>query len=184
MLKDTVKESAEVFRGITKKVTNKPAVDLASIDALHKLLALALDDFERVLADDRYVVDMDNWLGTSDLDGEPYPGGKCHACLAGSVMAVTLGRGAAEACFPQAYSQPIQRRLQALDALRCGDVRSADGLLHNWRIPPAGVDSDLCASLHWFSKLGDIWDARGRKEGRRLLAKLRLMQAELAEAGL
>ena len=52
---------------------------------LSALLALAIGDMERMLADSRYQPDSGEWH-------RPHgPTGRCHACLAGAVVAGTLG---------------------------------------------------------------------------------------------
>ena len=52
---------------------------------LSALLALAVGDMERMMEDDRYHPDSGEWH-------RPHaPTGRCHACLAGAVLAGTLG---------------------------------------------------------------------------------------------
>jgi hypothetical protein len=81
-----------------------------------KLLALALGDLEKCEQDDRYVIDMQTWHITH--------GDGCHVCLAGAVLAQSLG------CKPDEdpdfnddyYFEALQ--LYALNEFRNGNIHT------------------------------------------------------------
>lgn len=85
-------------------------------DKPSKLLMMALADLEKVEADPRYEVDMNTWHE---------PNGKCRVCLAGSVMACTLGAPIDECLFYDSINDDATPKLYALNMLRCGRVLSA-----------------------------------------------------------
>ena len=82
---------------------------------LHELLNLALDDLEKCEKDPDYLIDMGEWHF-------PY-GGKCFVCLAGAMMAKSLGTSPHYDGSPEDFENCSE--LQALDCLRCGDVEQA-----------------------------------------------------------
>lgn len=86
-----------------------PTKQFSEINTLHELLALALDDFEIILKDDRYQINMNVWYLAM-------PKQKCAVCLAGAVIANRFGGD---------DTYVIDPRLYALDMLRKGDVNSA-----------------------------------------------------------
>ncbi len=81
-----------------------------------KLINLALNDLERVEKDDRYIVDMEDWH-------VPEENGQCFVCLAGAVMAKTLGAPIDELTCPLYTSH--EKELEALDNFRCGWIETA-----------------------------------------------------------
>ena len=90
-------------------------------DTLHELLELALHDFDLVLEDPAYRISMGTW---HDL---PPAAGTCYVCLAGAVMAKSMGlprelRGSA---YLDGSPLDVHRKLVALDHLRTGDVGKA-----------------------------------------------------------
>lgn len=158
-------------------------VRLDRITKLHKLLALALDDFEQVLRDDRYVANMKSWH-------DPRGSGKCHVCLAGSVMAKSLGWDIGGYHTPGDAGERSADRLAALNALRCGSVDGAWRYLHSaGKVPPLAE----AISARWRARLcrvsqasegSSLASAQGRVRGRRLLKELRIMQQELEQENL
>ena len=76
------------------------------------LIRLALSDLRKVEKDPRYEVSMDSWH-------EPR-GGTCHACLAGSVMAMSLNADIGEPLSPPSFL--VSRKLSALDEFRTGSI--------------------------------------------------------------
>jgi hypothetical protein len=84
-----------------------------------QLIRIALHDLRRVEHDARYTVDMGTWHSSEDGDGT------CHVCLAGAVIAGILGHGPNEDVIPETVDRADALRLEALDALRCGDVTGA-----------------------------------------------------------
>ena len=105
-----------------------------------ELIRLAIADLEKVEKDSRYEVDMGTWHYGS--------GAKCFVCLAGSVMAGTLGTDASESLVPGYFSDDDRNRLHALNCFRAGDISYGLGLLGiyspAWRrtIWPYGEDPD------------------------------------------
>lgn len=165
----------EVDGIITRTGDNSSPVDLAKINTLHELLALALDDFEKVLGNDRYRVNMN----VAHLPR----GSRCSVCLAGALIANTLGRNPEEEVWldDEAFSREVVNRLEAIDHLRLGQIRFAKKLLNGGDFedqPGAKLESE------WLEVMWEVGRASGAEEGARLLSKLRLMQAELKEAGL
>jgi hypothetical protein len=82
------------------------------------LIELALADLEKAENSDRYVVDMTTWH-----DGDRYG---CAVCLAGSVMAFSLGFDSDLPAEPADIGGDDMRALYALDCLRTGQID--DGL--------------------------------------------------------
>lgn len=109
---------------------------------LSAVIRAALDDLAKVEADPRYVVDMNTWHG---------PGmGGCHVCLAGAVMAGSMGVPikqhisapiVAVAVSPKGMQGDVAdgalSRLMALDMVRSGDI--SDALIWIGATPPKGV---------------------------------------------
>lgn len=89
---------------------------LAHINTLHELLALALDDLAAIEKTPGFVVDMGLWVRRINTE--------CRVCLAGSVMVRGLG-ATGRSVYPSDFDEATERRLDALDDLRMGDVRPA-----------------------------------------------------------
>ena len=79
-----------------------------------ELIRLAIADLEKVEQDSRYDVDMSVWH-------EPC-GEVCEVCLAGAVMAGTLGADVGEYSTPDDFSEGIPYKLRALSYFRTGDI--------------------------------------------------------------
>ena len=56
--------------------------------------------------------------------------GLCEICLTGSVIAVTFGYSPNDSAQPCRFPSSIQWKLEALNAMRCGDWVHAYGLVH------------------------------------------------------
>ncbi len=172
-LKDTARENADIASA--EVAFAPPKVDLAKIDTLHELLALAIGDFEKVLADKRYVISMGEWH-------EPLDNGKCAVCLAGSVLAKSLRLPIREDYCERATGG-ITAQLDALDALRGGGVEAAWRILRDvWHgaTPLAIVQLDD----KWAYTIGqEERHATNRRAGRKLLTHLKRLQRDLADAG-
>ncbi|MEN2980899.1 hypothetical protein P7L78_22160 [Tistrella bauzanensis] len=96
-------------------------------------IRIALDDLARVEADDRYGIDMYQWHKPTD--------GGCVVCLAGAVMATSLGAPVRDFLVPGDFAnRQIKDRLIALDYIRGGLLSSAMGMFadinatgpHDW----------------------------------------------------
>ena len=85
-----------------------------------ELLRCALTDLMRCNNDPDYQVTMNGWH-IPFIHGED----KCGVCLAGAVMAQSLGANISRWMRPDNYKDEIDRRLVALDFLRLGLVGSA-----------------------------------------------------------
>lgn len=86
------------------------------------LIRLALDDLRKVERDERYGVYMGEWH-------VPRDSGTCEVCLAGAVMAMSLGANIQTYSMPsdfQEQDQATTERLLALNNFRSGHI--ADGL--------------------------------------------------------
>ena len=84
-------------------------------DKPSELIRLALADLRKCEADPRYVIDMAEWHRpvTSEL---------CSVCLAGSVMARSLGRDIWIDLVPSTFESDTRNKLHALDYFRSGHV--------------------------------------------------------------
>lgn len=119
------------------KVKKKPTVaqmrkQFESATKLHQILKIALHDLRAAEKSKKYVIDMYEWYA-------PAEGGKCQVCLAGSVMAGRYKSVCDKKLkeYPHGISPEVLRdydeataKLDALNALRCGDVGDAAHLLH------------------------------------------------------
>ena len=86
-------------------------------EKLSDLLQVALEDLRKAEASGQYRIDMLAWH--SPL------GEMCHVCLAGAVMAFSLGADITEALVPEDYNAHTGGQFLALNSLRRGDVDSA-----------------------------------------------------------
>ena len=172
MLKDLSREAEFAAEAEVPTVGEAAPVDLAKINTLHELLALALDDFEKVIADRRFMPNM-------NIYHAPGAAGACHVCLAGGVMAMSLGCGDRGMWTTHSFGGGVRERLLALDRLRRGSVDGALEVLGKRRSRRAET-----IARKWVVLLDQSSFAQGRRDSRRLLSKLRVMQRELAETGL
>lgn len=90
---------------------------------LSALIRVALADLKLCEKDDHYEIWMSDWHSPSTRTG------KCEVCLAGSVMAQTLGtprsKYTAPSYFSNSHSTYVQNKLYALNCLRTGEVATA-----------------------------------------------------------
>jgi hypothetical protein len=82
---------------------------------LSELIRLALTDLRKVERNKNYKVDMNTWHT---------PNGVCRVCLAGAVMAGTLGADPTTVAAPSYYGRD-SGKLAALDEVRCGYLEDA-----------------------------------------------------------
>jgi len=87
-------------------------------DKLSDTIDLALVDLVKAEKSPGYAVEMCEWHN-------PTVSGICEVCLAGSVMAFTLGVTKDDSCAPSSLDQPLDGKLSALEEIRCGDIYSA-----------------------------------------------------------
>ena len=94
-----------------------------------ELIRLALADLRACERDDRYVVDMGDWHRPSMDDREV-----CRVCLAGAVLAQTLGLPREHAISTEdlaGYGSSVQGALLALDFFRRGEIANGLDWLHH-----------------------------------------------------
>lgn len=82
------------------------------------LIELALRDLNAVAANPEYAVDMKEWHKLSPRDNI------CHVCLAGAVMARTLGFQRERIASWDGLNSTTGKKLRALDFFRSGMIRS------------------------------------------------------------
>lgn len=82
---------------------------------LSDLIEVALHDLEACEKSDEYTVDMGRWH-------YPSPDSPCEVCLAGSVMAQTLGTKTSRIACPGDFGGDVQQALHALDEVRHGPI--------------------------------------------------------------
>ena len=118
-------------------------------DKLSDLIDLALSDLEKARNDPRYEINMSAWHRPLKEPNALYPftAGKCLVCLAGSVMAFSLGADSQQDKFPKDYDEDTCRKLNALDAIRLGEVNYALDILNrpthtNMLVPYASIERD------------------------------------------
>lgn len=90
-------------------------IDLSKLK-LSELLRLAVKDAQKAENDPRYRLKMDVWHS---------PNGTCAVCLAGSVMAFTLGANPKKYLEWSDFEGPIARALCAIDSMRSGNIYDA-----------------------------------------------------------
>lgn len=78
------------------------------------LIKVALVDLKSIRRSQKYIVNMQRWH-------EPI-GDACHVCLAGAVMARSLGANPHGDLTPGDYGGMISKKLDALDDFRSGAV--------------------------------------------------------------
>ena len=111
-------------------------------DMPDELINLAIDDLERAEQDPRYRIHMGQWHS-------PWDGGSsdatCHVCLAGAVMARTLGADPKRTKCPRDYLDArygdTTSKLEALDYFRVGSV--SFGLKSMYVVPEEFREYDI-----------------------------------------
>ena len=135
------------------------------------LISLALTDLELCEVDPDYKVFMESWHERNPYDADDYT---CSVCLAGAVMAQSLGSAIERDAMPYDYSPNIERVLRGLDKLRVGRISDAfvyfvggdpyafitlDGPVADREIVEYSVDADLFkVQMHG---LADELEAKG-----------------------
>lgn len=97
-----------------------------------ELLKIAINDFKEVLKDPAYLVNMSDW--------HKFNGVQCEVCLAGSVIAKTLGMNELKEYTPfSSFGNDNQNKFLALNAIRMGRLKEACTLM--------GIDKKLFKSI-------------------------------------
>lgn len=92
-----------------------------------KLLRIALADLVKVERSKKYVIDMGTYhTPISEWDMEI--GRHCAVCLAGSIMARTLGSDPKDRIIPSDFGETTARKLYAVSDLQFGNIHG--GLIH------------------------------------------------------
>ena len=86
-------------------------------DKPSELIRVALADLNKVERSKKYVVDMGDWHLPDD--------GVCYVCLAGAVMAKTLGVSPKREMEP--WQTKYDQKLQAIDSFREGSIHNGLG---------------------------------------------------------
>ena len=92
------------------------------------LIRVALADLSAIEDDDRYVVDMEEWHRPVFYCGREV----CHVCLAGAVLAQTLGAPRERRILDYDLEQygRVEDGLRALDYFRLGEISAGLELLN------------------------------------------------------
>lgn len=94
-----------------------------------QLIRLALADLAKVEVREEYTVDMGNWHLPLPFADAP----RCSVCLAGAVIAQSLGAGLTEDVVPENFSRATRDALRALDYFRTGLVGCGLNAMGVWR---------------------------------------------------
>lgn len=115
------------------------------------LLQLAMDDFERAVADPGIRIDMDSWMVRDEEEGI------CYVCLAGCVMLQTLNlnRENPFLILEQDVSRDVSWRMRAIDEFRQGYVKNGVRLLLRINTLTKKEREKLESSV---DELDTIWD--------------------------
>jgi hypothetical protein len=112
-------------------------------DKPSELLTLALADLESVESDPRYVIDMDLWH-------KPYRD-RCAVCLAGAVIARTMGESPRVMLTVADFPEAISPKLFALNDFRMGyislalsdlGIRKPSSIPAGVHVTPYNIDRD------------------------------------------
>lgn len=118
--------------------TNESTQQLPDLPS--ELLRLALSDLRKCEQNPTFRIDMGVWLlpaGVNTLEGRYYD--QCSVCLAGSVIAQTLGHPLCLSGGPSDWRLDTARKLFALNYFRIGSITAAYQRLP--RIKPANMPS-------------------------------------------
>lgn len=150
-------------------------------EKLSALIEVALVDLAAVRADPRYVIDLGIY------HHKPSATEPCSVCLAGAVMAGTLGADIVRDLGPYNFGETARDQLHALNHVRVGRVEDAEQFVH----PRGGFDS---VAAHVETKYRDKFpEGRTRfdnydlQDGRtynRFVRQMNWLIAELKKVGL
>lgn len=97
-------------------------------------ILLAIEDLKKAEKSKQYSIDMSLWHRRWHGDST------CSVCFAGSVMAFSLGAEADEETYPWDFSDPTQRKLEALNYARMGSISVAVGTWYS-RVSKAKLEA-------------------------------------------
>lgn len=117
--------------------------------SMWRLLETGLNDLHAAYKDPSYIIDMGEWHRPL-LPGQD---GTCRACLAGAVMAMSLGTPRSQMVIPEFFCDDpgVPEALHALDYMRMGNLGDAFAArqmpipsLTYWETPTySDVDHDM-----------------------------------------
>lgn len=91
---------------IIKPLSNDPA----------EMWLESLEDFESILRDPKFTVDMNHWLNKDDNG--------CYVCVAGASIACRV-EGFTDWVLPSHFDEDMQAKLESIDCMRVGDFSLA-----------------------------------------------------------
>lgn len=90
------------------------------------LIRAAVRDLKSVRRSSNYVVDMDYWhMPAWEAESYDHDEHACHVCLAGAVMARSLGVDVGDIAAPEDFGARAERKLLALNSFRLGNTAAA-----------------------------------------------------------
>ena len=92
-------------------------------DELSALIRVAVADAKLVEQDPRYKLDMTKWH--TPLPNDETEKAVCNVCLAGCVVAKSLGISPDQHFEPGSSNTPLRQKLYALDSVRVGEATAA-----------------------------------------------------------
>lgn len=95
---------------------------------LSDMITLAFNDAKVIVKHPAYILDMGVWHKFRNETG------KCHVCLAGSVIANTLRADSRDFLTPEALSKDVQIKLEALNDFRSCCLFSAISSFYGFKI--------------------------------------------------
>jgi hypothetical protein len=172
----------DVFKPIPPRTP--AARRFAQAETLHEVLRLALEDFEAVSRDARYEINLNSWHAPAAHRLKSAQDNHCEVCLAGSVIARSLGAPIEYWLNPDDYTEDIEQRLMALDNLRSGNVLGAVNRLHGASPATAHVAAALTGKYKIALRQFAVEPLITHERAGRFLACMRALQVDLEEAGL
>ena len=128
-------------------------------NTLHELIVLAVKDMKLTEKDKRYYINMLLWHGSTKskqvdtvrymLDEKKLKKSECIVCMAGCVMAQTLGARIDEELSPLRFNSIDRIKLHALDCIRDYNIHGAIHWLYgdNHNINSAGTHNFVYTKL-------------------------------------
>ena len=103
---------------------------------LSALIFLAIEDLERAERSPDHVIQMSTWCRKDII-------GKCHVCLAGSVMAFSLGGPFNIGYDAPLWDTPDGKKMFDLNSVRSGDVEDAFDYLTDCQHEIVWLEEDI-----------------------------------------
>ena len=116
-------------------------------DTLTELLEVAIADGRSLIGNENYRFFSGDWH-RAIVDSETYTC-KNYVCLAGAVMAGTLGTNHLYDCLPREFPKSVSRKLVCIDDMRTGDFRMAWMNMYGTLAPEYVQDFMSCVDSHF-----------------------------------